>query len=143
MIAPSPSGAEGVKTTAEAALYGGVTGAAHAPCSRSSCDDLTGAGQPAALYAQYDLVGTSSSARWSQLRRGSRPRSWRSSSVCGPRGAGGSARTGSPSASGCPNSGHASLRHSQPSSGGKARVAGWPQVGQAFIYRVYPQTGGV
>lgn len=42
----------------------------------------------------------------------------RSSTVCGPRGDGGSVGTGSSSASFWPNSGHASLRHSHSSSGG-------------------------
>ena len=35
---------------AEAALYGGVAGAAYDPCYHQSCDNLTGAGQDAALY---------------------------------------------------------------------------------------------
>lgn len=52
--------------------------------------------------------------------------------VAGPRGEGGSVGDGSMSVSFCPNSGQASLRHSHPSSGGNARVAGWPQVGHAF-----------
>ena len=55
------TGAEGVKTAAEAALYGGVAGAAYDPCYHSFCDNLTGAGQDVALYdqlrADYDLVG--------------------------------------------------------------------------------------
>jgi hypothetical protein len=49
------------KTAAEAARYGGVAGAAFDPCYHAFCDNLTGAGQPAALYAQlredYELVG--------------------------------------------------------------------------------------
>ncbi|KGN40678.1 aminopeptidase Y [Knoellia aerolata DSM 18566] len=55
------TGAEGVKTAAEAALYGGVPGAAYDPCYHQFCDNLTGEGQDAALYAaleaDYDLVG--------------------------------------------------------------------------------------
>jgi len=55
------TGAEVPKTAAEAALYGGVPGAAYDPCYHQPCDNLTGAGQNAALYdalrADYDLVG--------------------------------------------------------------------------------------
>ena len=55
------TGAEVPKTAAEAALYGGVAGAAFDPCYHGFCDNLRGDGQPAALYAQlredYDLVG--------------------------------------------------------------------------------------
>lgn len=55
------TGAEGVKTAAEATLYGGVPGAAYDPCYHAFCDNLTGDGQNAALYAalaeEYDLVG--------------------------------------------------------------------------------------
>ena len=54
------TGAEVPKTAAEAALYGGVAGAAYDPCYHSFCDNLTGEGQPAvydALNAEYDLVG--------------------------------------------------------------------------------------
>jgi Zn-dependent M28 family amino/carboxypeptidase len=55
------TGAEVPKTAAEAARYGGVAGAAFDPCYHAFCDNLTGAGQPAALYAQlredYELVG--------------------------------------------------------------------------------------
>jgi Zn-dependent M28 family amino/carboxypeptidase len=55
------TGAEGVKTAAEAALYGGVPGAAYDPCYHAPCDNLTGAGQNVALYdqlrADYDLEG--------------------------------------------------------------------------------------
>jgi Zn-dependent M28 family amino/carboxypeptidase len=55
------TGAEGVKTADEAALYGGVPGAAYDPCYHAPCDNLTGEGQDAALYASlaedYDLVG--------------------------------------------------------------------------------------
>ena len=49
------------KTAAEAVLYGGVPGAAYDPCYHQPCDNLTGAGQEAALYASleedYDLIG--------------------------------------------------------------------------------------
>lgn len=55
------TGAEGVKTADEAALYGGVPGAAYDPCYHAACDNLTGEGQNEALYDQlredYDLVG--------------------------------------------------------------------------------------
>lgn len=55
------TGAEGVKTDDEAALYGGVAGASYDPCYHQPCDNLTGEGQDAALYAQlaedYELVG--------------------------------------------------------------------------------------
>jgi Zn-dependent M28 family amino/carboxypeptidase len=55
------TGAEVPKTAAEAALYGGVAGAAYDPCYHAFCDNLRGDGQPAALYAQlrqdYELVG--------------------------------------------------------------------------------------
>ena len=55
------TGAEVPKTAAEAALYGGVAGAAYDPCYHKSCDNLRGDGQDVALYAQlgaqYDLVG--------------------------------------------------------------------------------------
>lgn len=55
------TGAEVPKTVAEAALYGGVAGAAYDPCYHAFCDNLTGAGQPAALFDQlrqdYELVG--------------------------------------------------------------------------------------
>ncbi|MGH1563681.1 M20/M25/M40 family metallo-hydrolase [Mumia sp. DW29H23] len=55
------TGAEGVKTAAEAELYGGVAGAAYDPCYHAFCDNLTGAGQNVALYDQleqdYTLVG--------------------------------------------------------------------------------------
>ena len=62
------------KTAAEAALYGGVAGAAYDPCYHAPCDNLTGAGQDAALYDQlredYDLVGNINVARAGrQLRR--------------------------------------------------------------------------
>lgn len=55
------TGAEVHKSVAEAALYGGVAGAAYDPCYHSFCDNLTGAGQPVALYDElredYNLVG--------------------------------------------------------------------------------------
>jgi Zn-dependent M28 family amino/carboxypeptidase len=55
------TGAEVPKTAAEAALYGGVAGAAYDPCYHQFCDNLTGAGQPVALYnslrEDYELIG--------------------------------------------------------------------------------------
>src|SRR5690349_14268590 len=55
------TGAEVPKTVAEAALYGGVAGAAYDPCYHAFCDNLTGAGQNMALYnalrEDYTLVG--------------------------------------------------------------------------------------
>ncbi|WP_244927974.1 M28 family peptidase [Nocardioides sp. W7] len=48
------TGAEGVKTDEEAALYGGVAGAAYDPCYHQPCDNLTGEGQDEALYDQLD-----------------------------------------------------------------------------------------
>jgi Zn-dependent M28 family amino/carboxypeptidase len=55
------TGAEVPKTAAEAALYGGVAGASYDPCYHAPCDNLTGAGQNAALYAalreDYTLIG--------------------------------------------------------------------------------------
>ena len=55
------TGAEGVKTAAEAALYGGVAGAAYDPCYHQFCDNYRGDGQNVALYDQleqdYELVG--------------------------------------------------------------------------------------
>jgi len=55
------TGAEGVKTEEEAALYGGVAGAAYDPCYHSFCDNLRGDGQDEALYDQlrddYWLIG--------------------------------------------------------------------------------------
>lgn len=55
------TGAEVPKTAEEAAIWGGVAGAALDPCYHAFCDNLTGEGQDAALYAQleagYDLVG--------------------------------------------------------------------------------------
>ena len=55
------TGAEVAKTAAEAALYGGVAGAAYDPCYHSFCDNLRGDGQNVALYnalrEDYELVG--------------------------------------------------------------------------------------
>lgn len=55
------TGAEGVKTEAEAAKYGGVAGASYDPCYHAFCDNLRGDGQDEELYdqlrADYDLVG--------------------------------------------------------------------------------------
>lgn len=55
------TGAEVPKTAAEAALYGGVAGAAYDPCYHAFCDNLRGDGQDGALYdalrADYELVG--------------------------------------------------------------------------------------
>ena len=55
------TGAEVPKTAAEAALYGGVAGAAYDPCYHSFCDNLRGDGQNVALYnalrEDYELVG--------------------------------------------------------------------------------------
>jgi Zn-dependent M28 family amino/carboxypeptidase len=55
------TGAEVPKTVAEAALYGGVAGAAFDPCYHAFCDNLRGDGQNVALYNQlrqdYTLVG--------------------------------------------------------------------------------------
>ena len=55
------TGAEVPKSAAEAALYGGVAGAAYDPCYHSFCDNLFGDGQNEALYDQlredYTLVG--------------------------------------------------------------------------------------
>jgi Zn-dependent M28 family amino/carboxypeptidase len=55
------TGAEVAKTAEEAALYGGVAGAAYDPCYHSFCDNLRGDGQPVLLYDQlredYVLVG--------------------------------------------------------------------------------------
>ena len=55
------TGAEVPKTAAEAALYGGVAGAAYDPCYHEFCDNLRGDGQNVALYnalrADYQLVG--------------------------------------------------------------------------------------
>jgi Zn-dependent M28 family amino/carboxypeptidase len=57
------TGAEGIKTAAQAAVYGGVAGAAYDPCYHQACDSMTPVadGADAALYAQldaaYDLEG--------------------------------------------------------------------------------------
>ena len=57
------TGAEGVKTAEQAAIYGGVAGVAYDPCYHQHCDSLTPVadGADAALYAQlaaaYDLEG--------------------------------------------------------------------------------------
>ena len=52
------TGAEGVKTAAEAARYGGVAGAAYDPCYHAFCDNLRGDGQPTALYDQIRATQT-------------------------------------------------------------------------------------
>lgn len=44
------TGAEGVKTDAEAALYGGIAGEAYDPCYHQACDNLSGQGQDRDLY---------------------------------------------------------------------------------------------
>ncbi len=58
------TGAEGVKTAADVAKFGGVAGVAYDPCYHDPCDDLfrvTQKGGDAALYAQlrgqYTLIG--------------------------------------------------------------------------------------
>ncbi|GAA3221553.1 M28 family metallopeptidase [Dactylosporangium siamense] len=58
------TGAEGIKTAADVAKYGGVAGAAYDPCYHDPCDDLfrvTQKGGDAALYgqlrSQYTLFG--------------------------------------------------------------------------------------
>ncbi len=55
------TGAEVPKSPAEAALYGGVAGAAYDPCYHSFCDNLRGDGQNVSLYdalrMDYQLVG--------------------------------------------------------------------------------------
>jgi aminopeptidase Y len=55
------TGAEQPKTEEEAALYGGVAGAAYDPCYHQPCDNLTGEGQDRALYDQlkrdFGLIG--------------------------------------------------------------------------------------
>jgi len=57
------TGAEGVKTAAQAAVYGGIAGASYDPCYHQACDSLTPVedGADAALYAalnaEYDLAG--------------------------------------------------------------------------------------
>lgn len=58
------TGAEGVKTADEAAVYGGVAGASYDPCYHQPCDSLTPtydtpemSGLFATLASEYDLVG--------------------------------------------------------------------------------------
>jgi Zn-dependent M28 family amino/carboxypeptidase len=55
------TGAEVTKSAAEAALYGGVAGAAYDPCYHAFCDNLRGDGQNVMLYdalrEDYELVG--------------------------------------------------------------------------------------
>jgi Zn-dependent M28 family amino/carboxypeptidase len=57
------TGAEGIKTAEQAALYGGVAGVSYDPCYHQACDSLTPVadGADAALYAQLNddrlLVG--------------------------------------------------------------------------------------
>jgi Zn-dependent M28 family amino/carboxypeptidase len=55
------TGAEVPKTAEEAELFGGVAGVAFDPCYHQFCDNLTGEGQNAAVYAllreDYELVG--------------------------------------------------------------------------------------
>jgi Zn-dependent M28 family amino/carboxypeptidase len=55
------TGAEGVKTAAQAEVYGGVAGAAYDPCYHQFCDNLRGDGQNQALYdalrEDYELTG--------------------------------------------------------------------------------------
>jgi aminopeptidase Y len=55
------TGAEGVKTAAQAESYGGVAGVAYDPCYHQFCDNLRGDGQNEALYdalrEDYTLVG--------------------------------------------------------------------------------------
>jgi Zn-dependent M28 family amino/carboxypeptidase len=55
------TGAEGVKTAAQAVTYGGVAGAAYDPCYHQFCDNLRGDGQNVALYnalrEDYVLTG--------------------------------------------------------------------------------------
>lgn len=52
------TGAEGVKTPAQAVRYGGVPGAAYDPCYHQPCDSFTPVadGGDAALYAQLDAL---------------------------------------------------------------------------------------
>ena len=80
------TGAEVHKTAAEAAQYGGVAGAAYDPCYHAFCDNLTGDGQPTALYDQlredYDPDRQHQHGRAGrELGRGGRPRSSRSPST--------------------------------------------------------------
>ena len=55
------TGAEVPKTAEEEALFGGVAGVAFDPCYHAFCDNLTGEGQNAAVYAlleqDYELIG--------------------------------------------------------------------------------------
>jgi Zn-dependent M28 family amino/carboxypeptidase len=57
------TGAEGIKTAEQAAVYGGVAGAAYDPCYHQACDSMTPVadGADPALYAlldaAYNLVG--------------------------------------------------------------------------------------
>ena len=55
------TGAEVEKTANEAAIYGGVAGAAYDPCYHQPCDNLTGEGQDDDLYDllrdDYKLIG--------------------------------------------------------------------------------------
>ncbi|WP_338033591.1 hypothetical protein [Jiangella asiatica] len=55
------TGAEGVKSEEQAALYAGLADVAYDPCYHSFCDNLTGDGQDDAVYdalsAHYDLAG--------------------------------------------------------------------------------------
>jgi aminopeptidase Y len=55
------TGAEQPKTEEEAALYGGVAGAAYDPCYHQACDNLRGDGQDRDLYDQlrrdFGLIG--------------------------------------------------------------------------------------
>jgi Zn-dependent M28 family amino/carboxypeptidase len=55
------TGAEDPKTEEDAALFGGVVGASFDPCYHQACDNLTGEGQDADLYAEledeYNLIG--------------------------------------------------------------------------------------
>ncbi|HEX2418186.1 MAG TPA: M28 family peptidase [Micromonosporaceae bacterium] len=57
------TGAEGVKTPAQAAVYGGVAGASYDPCYHQACDSMTpvadgaDADLYAALDAAYDIAG--------------------------------------------------------------------------------------
>ncbi len=55
------TGAEGEKTVAQAAWYGGLPGESYDPCYHAYCDNLTGDGQDEALYdaleEDYDLIG--------------------------------------------------------------------------------------
>ena len=55
------TGAEVAKTAEEEELFGGVAGVAFDPCYHQFCDNLTGEGQNAAVYAllaeDYELIG--------------------------------------------------------------------------------------